>query len=95
MQVNTIGPINVINAFLPLLRTASVASTARVVAISSGLADLETTTRAELGMQAPYSMSKIALNMAIAKYAATFKDDNFVFLSISPGFVKTAEEPCK
>lgn len=34
-------------------------------------------------------MSKAAMNLAVAKYAAQYKDEGLVFLSISPGLVKT------
>ena len=37
----------------------------------------------------PYSVSKAAGNMVMAKYAARFKNDNFLFLSLCPGFVNT------
>ena len=37
----------------------------------------------------PYAVSKAAGNMAMAKYAARFKNENLLFLSLSPGFVNT------
>ena len=36
-----------------------------------------------------YSISKAASNLAVAKYAAQFKEEGIVFLSISPGLVRT------
>jgi NAD(P)-dependent dehydrogenase (short-subunit alcohol dehydrogenase family) len=43
-----------------------------------------------LANQAPYSISKAALNMVVAKYAAEYKAEGFVFLAISPGLVDTS-----
>lgn len=34
-------------------------------------------------------MSKAASNLAVAKYAAQYKEEGIVFLSISPGLVRT------
>jgi NAD(P)-dependent dehydrogenase (short-subunit alcohol dehydrogenase family) len=39
-----------------------------------------------------YAISKAALNMAVAKFAAALKQEGFVFLALSPGLVDTATE---
>lgn len=39
----------------------------------------------------PYAISKAAVNMVVAKYAAEFGDDGFIFLALSPGFVNSHE----
>jgi NAD(P)-dependent dehydrogenase (short-subunit alcohol dehydrogenase family) len=36
-----------------------------------------------------YAISKAALNMAVAKFAAALKQEGFVFLALSPGLVDT------
>ncbi len=36
-----------------------------------------------------YSVSKAGLNLAMAKYAAQFKNDGIIFLSVTPGLVRT------
>lgn len=36
-----------------------------------------------------YSISKAGLNMAVAKFAAAYKDEGIIFLNVSPGLVKT------
>jgi NAD(P)-dependent dehydrogenase (short-subunit alcohol dehydrogenase family) len=44
----------------------------------------------EFVVSAPYSISKAAVNMVNAKYAAQYKPEGFVFLAISPGLVNTS-----
>ncbi|KAF7347321.1 NAD(P)-binding protein [Mycena venus] len=86
-KINTIGVVHSTNAFLPLLKNGS---DKRVLILSSGLGDLDFTLAAETGAQASYSIAKAAVNMVVAKYAAQFKADGFVFLAISPGIVDVA-----
>ena len=85
-----VGVIHGINAFLPLLKATARTAVARVVTISSMAADLELTLSAEYHRHGAYSISKAAVNMAMAKYATRFRDENIVFLSICPGIVDTA-----
>ena len=44
---------------------------------------------------APYSISKAAVNLAHAKYAAEYKKEGIIFVALSPGLVNTAEAPRK
>ncbi|KAJ6541762.1 hypothetical protein B0H19DRAFT_1381357 [Mycena capillaripes] len=84
---NTISVVHSINAFLPLLKNGS---TKKVITISSGLADPEFTILGEITAQGAYSISKAALNMVVAKYAAQFKAEGFIFLALCPGSVDTS-----
>lgn len=86
-HINVIGVVHTINAFLPLLRQGTAK---KVITLSSGMGDTESTLKTNISNQAPYSISKAALNMAVAKYAAEYKAEGFVFLAISPGLVDTA-----
>ncbi|KAJ8581524.1 hypothetical protein M405DRAFT_751657, partial [Rhizopogon salebrosus TDB-379] len=61
----------------------------KVITLSTGLADLDLTINSEFVTSAPYSISKAAVNMVNAKYAAQYKPEGFVFLAISPGLVDT------
>lgn len=84
---NVVGVINAINAFLPLLRKGTFK---KVVAISTGMADPDLITEYDLWESAPYSITKAAMNVAIAKYAARYgKSDGILFLALSPGVVET------
>ncbi|KAJ7492102.1 hypothetical protein FB451DRAFT_1216994 [Mycena latifolia] len=71
-KVNVVGVVHTTDAFLPLLRKGS---TKKVISLSTGLGDPEFTLLAEAAGDPSYSISKAALNMAVAKYAAQFKDE--------------------
>ncbi|KAJ6479953.1 hypothetical protein C8R47DRAFT_1285282 [Mycena vitilis] len=64
-------------------------SAKRVLTLSSALADLDATLLSEAIGEVSYSISKAALNMVVAKYAAQYKSEGFVFLAICPGAVET------
>lgn len=42
-----------------------------------------------------YSISKGALNIAVAKYAVEYKEDGIIFVALSPGLVKTIQGKSK
>ncbi|KAK7057763.1 NAD(P)-binding protein [Favolaschia claudopus] len=85
-RTNTIGVVHSTNAFLPLLKNGSAK---KVVCLNSALADLDLTVQVEAIGAASYSISKAALTMVVAKYAAQYKSMGFTFLCISPGLVAT------
>jgi NAD(P)-dependent dehydrogenase (short-subunit alcohol dehydrogenase family) len=62
----------------------------KVLTVSSGLGDQELMLAGEFATKPSYSISKAALNVVVAKYAAQFKANGFVFLAISPGIVDTS-----
>jgi len=84
--VNVLGVVNVIHAFLPLIRQGSVK---KVVNLSTGIADLDLINKIDFAISAPYAASKAASNIVVAKYAAALKEEGILFLSMSPGFVST------
>jgi len=86
-NINVVGVIHTINIFLPLLKNGKAK---KVITITSGVGDLDATMAAELSTSAPYSISKAAVNMVNAKYAAQYKPEGFVFLALSPGLVDTS-----
>jgi len=86
-NTNVVGVVHTINAFLPLLRRGT---TKKVITLSSGMGHTELVLKSGLSNQAPYAISKAALNMAVAKYAAEYKAEGFLFLAISPGLVDTS-----
>ncbi|KIK41664.1 hypothetical protein CY34DRAFT_761307 [Suillus luteus UH-Slu-Lm8-n1] len=89
-NVNVISVIHTINIFLPLLQNGKAK---KVVTITSGSGDLDVTMATEFVISAPYSISKAAVNMVNAKYAAQYKSEGFVFLALSPGLVDTGTRP--
>ena len=68
----------------------------KVIAISSGHADLDLISDYEIEVNAPYTVGKAALNTAVAKFGAEYGKDGVLFMSISPGVVDTGNlDPAK
>jgi NAD(P)-dependent dehydrogenase (short-subunit alcohol dehydrogenase family) len=61
----------------------------KVIVLSSGMADIELSVKYGLYEAAPYSISKVAMNMATAKFQAEYEKDGVLFMGISPGVVDT------
>jgi NAD(P)-dependent dehydrogenase (short-subunit alcohol dehydrogenase family)/mannose-6-phosphate isomerase-like protein (cupin superfamily) len=81
--VNTLGPLRVIRALLPLMRKAP--DGARIINVSSDMASLE-----EMDDLFPaYRISKTALNAETRVLAAALKNTRIVVNCVSPGWVKT------
>lgn len=81
---NTIGPLLVSQAFVPLLKK-STAKPARIVNISSGLgalSDMQNSCTA-------YGISKTALNAVTRQLSAALKDDGITVHSVCPGWCRT------
>ncbi|OTA70830.1 NAD(P)-binding protein [Hypoxylon sp. EC38] len=89
-KVNVVGNIHLFNLFLPLIRRSSVK---KVVAITTGMADLDFLAKYDTGLAGPYAISKGALNVAVAKFAAQHRDERILFMAISPGVVDTHPLP--
>jgi len=85
-KTNTVGPIHTINAFLPLLRNGQLK---KCIVISTTAGSPNVAKEIGFAHFAGYGVSKAAVNLAVAKYAARFKDEGIVFLAVSPGMVKT------
>lgn len=85
MQTNVVGNVHLFNLFLPLVLKGKVK---KVIAISTGLADLNLTNDCDIDICALYGASKAALNVVVAKFNAQYKKDGVLFMSISPGLVE-------
>ncbi len=83
MQVNFIGPVRVTQALLPHLKAVKVRT---IVSISSGLGSIAGNRD---GGFYGYRESKAALDMFMRSLAAELKDDGFICVPMSPGWVKT------
>jgi len=86
VEVNILGVIYSINAFVPLLRKGGVK---KIIAISTGLADSEMAVKTGNSRFLTYSTAKAGLNMVIAKYSQELKSEGFTALALSPGVVNT------
>jgi NAD(P)-dependent dehydrogenase (short-subunit alcohol dehydrogenase family) len=81
-QTNTLGALEVTQAFLPYLRKALAA---RVINVSSGLGQLD-----GLSPDMPsYCLSKLALNGLTIMLAEALKPDRIAVNSMCPGWVRT------
>jgi NAD(P)-dependent dehydrogenase (short-subunit alcohol dehydrogenase family) len=82
-ETNTIGPLLVTQAFIPLLRKISAA---RIINVSSGVGRL-----ASMSPAVPaYGISKTALNGVTGKLAAELKRSGIAVNAVDPGWVRTA-----
>ena len=92
LNVNVLGVIHSINAFLPLIREGNAK---KITVMSSGLAELELAQKANIAFAVLYSATKAATNIVVAKYSAELKAEGIILLALSPGVVNTATEPRK
>jgi NAD(P)-dependent dehydrogenase (short-subunit alcohol dehydrogenase family) len=82
LQTNTLGPLEVTQAFLPSLRAAS---SPRVINVSSGYGQLE-----GLSADVPsYCLSKLAINGVTIMLAQALKAEGVAVNSMCPGWVRT------
>lgn len=61
----------------------------KVIAISSGHASLDAISNLGIEVAPLYTISKAALNAAVAKFSAQYAKDGVLFMSICPGMVDT------
>lgn len=88
LNVNVIGVIYSINAFLPLVRNGSVK---KITVLSTGMADAEWVVQNDIPGSLIYASMKAALNMVVAKYAVELRGEGIVIFALSPGIVNTQE----
>ncbi|KAK8127545.1 hypothetical protein PG984_008653 [Apiospora sp. TS-2023a] len=88
MQTNVTGNIHLFHLFPPLVLKGK---TKKVIAITTGLADVDSTNLMEVEIGSLYAASKAALNMVVAKFNAQYKKDSVLFLGISPGVVEVGQ----
>ncbi|EMR66150.1 hypothetical protein MGN70_014170 [Eutypa lata] len=84
-ETNVVGNIHLIHLFLPLVMKGKVK---KVIALSSGHADLDFTNTLDVDTSPLYTASKAALNSIMSKFSTQYKKDGVLFLSISPGVVE-------
>ena len=82
LEVNTIAPIMLIRALLPLMQQADYG---RIINISSGMGQLS-----DMGGRHPgYRISKTALNAVTRIFAAELKGSGIAINAVCPGWVRT------
>lgn len=92
LDVNVVGVIYSINAFLPLVRKGTAK---KITVISTGMADADMVVQHDIPGSLIYASMKAATNIVVAKYAVELKGEGIVVFALSPGVVNTQEEPRK
>ena len=82
-QVNTVGPLLIVQEFLNLLRQGT---HAKIVNITSGYGSVSGNTS---GFPYYYAASKAALNMITRSLAANLRSEGITTIVMSPGWVRT------
>ncbi|KAL2862300.1 SDR family oxidoreductase [Aspergillus lucknowensis] len=85
-KTNAVAQIHLFNLFIPLLLRGTLK---KAIAISSGHGDIDFVNNEDIATSACYAISKVALNMAVAKFNVQYKAQGVLFMSISPGMVDT------
>ncbi|XP_054166240.1 C-factor-like [Oppia nitens] len=91
-EINTVSPLMLTKALLPLLKVASAQRKTAVVNISSLLGSIELAKPKPDGQwfsRYPYRCSKTALNMISQCLSTDLKRDNIYVISMHPGHLKT------
>ncbi|KAL4776008.1 hypothetical protein BDW60DRAFT_203853 [Aspergillus nidulans var. acristatus] len=86
MRTNVLGNIHLFSLLIPLIQKSDIK---KVITITSGMADLDFIAQYDIAVAAPYSISKAAMNAAVAKFSAQYRKDGILFLALSPGLVDT------
>ncbi|RDL35889.1 Uncharacterized protein BP5553_06501 [Venustampulla echinocandica] len=85
-KTNVVGNVHLFNLFMPLILNGQ---QKKVIAISSGHADLDLISKYEIEVTGPYAVGKAATNAVVSKFSAEYAKDGVLFMSISPGVVET------
>ena len=86
-SVNVVGNINLINEYMPLILKGTAK---KVISITSGFADADIISEYDFSGNPSYPISKAAMNMAMAKFSAEYREDGVLCMSIAPGVVATS-----
>jgi NAD(P)-dependent dehydrogenase (short-subunit alcohol dehydrogenase family) len=78
--------VNLFNLFIPLILKGEAK---KIIAITSGFADLDATNQVRVAVGGPYSISKAAMNLAVGKYSAEYASQGVLFMSVAPGSIDT------
>jgi len=84
-EVNTLGPLYVSKALVPLVPNLKLSENPRIINISSSLGILKN----GKGRPVAYSVSKTGLNMVTRVLHTELADSKFIVISLDPGWNKT------
>lgn len=86
VDVNAIGPLRVVQAFLPALKARR---TRKILLVSSESGSMALQINAKGGFLGPYAVSKAALNMIAVQLHNELHDQGFTVVPLHPGWVAT------
>ena len=89
-QANAVANVHLFNLYMPMILKGS---TKKIIAISSGHADIDLVPRYNLAVSGSYAVSKAALNMIVAKFSAEYRKHGVLVMSVSPGVADTGNNP--
>ncbi|KAF5639614.1 protoporphyrinogen oxidase [Fusarium sp. NRRL 52700] len=88
-NVNVIGNFHLFNLFTPLVLKGQ---GKKVIAISSGMSDIDFIRQFEIDPAPAYAISKVGTSVLTAKFAALYAKEGVLFMSICPGSVDSGFE---
>ncbi|KAG7421205.1 Oxidoreductase UcpA [Fusarium oxysporum f. sp. rapae] len=88
-NVNVIGNFHLFNLFTPLVLKGQ---GKKVIAISSGMSDIDFIRQFEIEPAPAYAISKAGTSVLTAKFAARYAKEGVLFMSICPGSVNSGFE---
>ncbi|KAH9922389.1 NAD-P-binding protein [Fomitopsis serialis] len=83
-KVNVLGPIHIVNNFLPLLRKGSAK---KIIILGSEGGERSFVQHVHISGLGAYGVTKAAEHMVATKYAVALENEGFTVVSVSPGFV--------
>ncbi|RKK70540.1 hypothetical protein BFJ69_g11802 [Fusarium oxysporum] len=88
-NVNVIGNFHLFNHFTPLVLKGQ---GKKVIAISSGMSDIDFIRKFEIEAAPAYAISTVGTSVLTAKFAARYAKEGVLFMSICPGSVDSGFE---
>ena len=86
-KTNVVGVTHTINAFLPLIRAGDIK---KIIVISSSMGSCQYMLQLSNTYAPIYCITKAAVNMVVAKYAVTLKEEGITLLAVNPGLINTS-----
>ncbi|KAJ5087372.1 hydroxyacyl dehydrogenase [Penicillium angulare] len=85
-SANVLGVHNVTRHYISLMKTSS---TKKVISISSIFGSLTNAREVAYAPCPAYKISKAALNALMVQYALSYEEEGYIFLVVSPGWLKS------
>lgn len=83
-QSNVVGNIHLYNLYMPLILKGNAK---KVIHLATGHSDTDLVLKHNIMSSMPYAITKLAMNLAVAKFSVEYAKDGVLFLNLSPGMV--------